>query len=195
MSTSTPAPATGAGGLPTGWPNTPEGAVAAATSYACWGSKWTIKEDDWAGVLDEFFTPAAQPQARQVLEVAAEYPKALQKSTCQPARGAYAVVSDGSGTTVLIWQPLLDSTDQSLKWQCLQQVDLRWEGSRWLIDLRLPTDVMCPEKPIGIPDPAEKARLLGSIAGYQPLMRVESWKQGGGSPSRAVSPDDAVIKK
>lgn len=197
VSSSAAAPATGAGGLPTGWPNTPEGAVAAATSFLCWDSRWIEAAKHTDEVLEEFFTPAAREAARLALETVTEHPEILTKTKCQPALGAYAVVSDTERTTVLTWQPLLDTTTKELRWHCLGLTPLRWNGSRWLFDAAVPADVLCPsaQNPVRGPLSAEnKAAILRSVEGYGTILRVDSWSRAEGAKNHVIQPEEALIK-
>lgn len=166
---------TGPGGLSIGYPQTPDGAVAAATNYtAAWSTDLILTSEGRTALLDATVTDRIRVEQARGLEAAATLRK-LSLHEFQPSRGAYALLRySNTEATVAFWAPFYypgrsDFGQDASIWTA-DALQMRWVDGDWKVDQasadNLAIAVRKPSNPGSNPTAEEKAALLHDPASW-----------------------------
>ena len=163
----------GPGGMPMGYPHTPDGAASMAASCAIWVYEPTVDTAEGrAALADACSTPAHHARRLSSIEFGARVHKIYGPNVrAQAGRGAYAVSSiNDDQATVYLWTPVYYPGTTSLGidyslWG-VTTFSMVWSPQGWKIDepsqqaLDLYVEGPVPADPWGNPSAAEKAAQL-----------------------------------
>jgi len=168
---------TGPGGLSIGYPQTPDGAVAAATNFLMASMSSRTTTADGRAALLSLVTQRVRGEQERAMASLAQLQQ-LAPFQFEPARGAYAVLRfDGNDAQVAIWSPSFypgrsDFGQDASVWGPLT-IKMSWVDGDWMFDQaaseNLVVAVRKPANPGSNPTAEEKAALLHDPA---------SWTQG-----------------